>query len=402
MIKNKKGEKIYIIKMKEEKIERQFDWKKTIIVILVGILLICTIALVILYFVREDFRKWTDTNILRKNIVTEDVVTIDLNIDKNNQIYNYSKYVCILNDKNLNLYNQNGQNLTQIPININTAIFTSNDKYLGIAEKNGQEFCVIFDKTYLWSGKVDGEILQIHINKNGYVALVTTDTIHKAILTIFNSEGNEVVKSYLSNTRIVDVSLSDDNKYVAFAEMDTTGALIQSNIKIISIEKAKENAEEAIIYTYNAKTSQMIVKIKYQSKGNLICVYDNSVETINNQVNTEILPIDKKISLISGDLKNSIVYITEEQTGLFSSTSTATIINTSSNHKTVYNFDEVAKELYTKDNIIGINIGNEIYFIDTNGLLIKKYTSNQEITNVMISDNFAIIIYKDRIEVVNL
>ena len=401
MIKNKKGENP-LIKMKEEKIERQFDLKKTIIVSLIGILLISIITLIVIYFIREDFRKWVDITILRKNLISEDVNTIDLNIDKNNQIYTYGKYVCILNDKNLNLYNSNGENITEIPININTALFTSNDKYLGIAEKNGQEFCVIFDKSYLWSGKVDGEILQIHINKNGYVAIVSTDTTYKSTITILDSQGKEIVKRFLSNTRIVDVSISEDNKFVAYAEMDTSGTLIQSNIVIMSVEKAKEQPEEAIIYTYNAKTSKMIIKIKYQTKGNLICVYDDSVDIINNNSSTEILSIDKKISLISGNLKNSVVYITEEQTGLFSSTSTATIINTSSNHNIYYNFDEVAKELYTKDDIIGINIGSEIYFINTSGLLIKKYTSNQEITNVMISNDFAIIIYKDRIEIINL
>ena len=58
--------------------------------------------------------------------------------------------------------------------------------------------------------------------------------------------------------------------------------------------------------------------------------------------------------------------------------------------------------MYTNGNIIGVNIGTEMYFIGTNGMLIKKYTSNQEITNVMITKGLAIIIYKDRIEIVNL
>ena len=58
--------------------------------------------------------------------------------------------------------------------------------------------------------------------------------------------------------------------------------------------------------------------------------------------------------------------------------------------------------MYTNGNVIGINIGTEIYFVSTNGMLIKKYTSNQEITNVMITNDIAIIIYKDRIEIINL
>ena len=35
-------------------------------------------------------------------------------------------------------------------------------------------------------------------------------------------------------------------------------------------------------------------------------------------------------------------------------------------------------------------------------MLIKKYTSNQEITNVVLSNELAIIIYKDKVEIIDL
>ena len=108
------------------------------------------------------------------------------------------------------------------------------------------------------------------------------------------------------------------------------------------------------------------------------------------------------IKFVSATLKNSIAYITEETEGMFNLKSTLNILNTQNNTINTYNFEEVAKEVYTYGNIIAINIGTEIYFIDTNGMLIKKYTSNQEITSTQISENIAILIYKDRIEVINL
>ena len=58
--------------------------------------------------------------------------------------------------------------------------------------------------------------------------------------------------------------------------------------------------------------------------------------------------------------------------------------------------------MYTYGNTICINIGTELYFINTSGLLRKKYTSNQEITNVMFSNDTAIVIYKDRVEIIDL
>lgn len=365
-------------------------------------MILAVVIIFSLYIAEEGFRKWVDINVLRKDISSESVATVDLNVDKNNQIVCYNKYIGILNEKNLKIYNSAGENITDISVNINTAIFSTNDRYLAIAEKNGQELCVISDKTYLWTQKVDGEIQQICVNKNGYVILVTTDTTYKSIITVYDNSGKQLMRNFLSSSRVTDVSISDDNKYLAYSEIDTSGTLIKSSVKIISIEKAQSNSAESTIYTKEAETSKMILKIQYQENGELVCVYDDSINIVKDGYEQELIKKEDEATFVSGNLGNSIAYIKEEQRSAFNSSSTLNIVNTSSKQTYKYNFGEIAKEMYTTGNVIGINIGTEIYFVKTNGMLIKKYTSNQEITNVMITNNIAIIIYKDRIEVINL
>ena len=386
----------------EEKYQRELNIRKIVITSIIAIFLIVIIVIFSLYIAEEGFRKWVDVNVFKKDIASENVASIDLNVDKNNQIFCYNKYICILNEKNLKLYNQSGENITDISVDINTALFSSNDKYLAIAEKNGQEFCVITDKSYSWRQKVDGEILQIYINKNGYVALVTTDTTYKSIITVYDQTGKQLMRNFLSTTRVIDVTISNDNKNVAFAEMDTSGTLIKSSVKIISIEKAQTKSDESIIYSKEAATSKMILKVQYQDKNDLVCVYDDGINIVKDGKETEVLSKEDGITFMSGNLNNNIAYIKEEQVGAFESTSKLSIVNPLNGQTSTYNFDEIAKEMYTNGNIIGVNIGTEMYFIGTNGMLIKKYTSNQEITNVMITKGLAIIIYKDRIEIVNL
>lgn len=383
-------------------IEKELIIKKTAKISIITLICIFISTVISLYFIRQDFRRWIDINILRKDVNTSDVANIDLSTNKNNQIYCYGKNICILNDKNLKIYTSSGQEATNISVDINTALFDSNEKYLAIAEKNGQNICTIFDKTFLWKQQVDGEILQIAINQNGYVAVVTTDTTYKSIITLYDQNGKSVLKNYLSTSRVVDVSISKDNKFLAFAEIDTSGALIQSNIKIISVEEALKKPEEAIIYTYNADSSKMIVNINYQEKNILACVFNDSVEVINQNANEKKFDIEKNDTFVSGDLNSNIAFIAEESTGIFNSKSIVNILNTSNNQRITYNIDEVVKEMYAYKNTIGINVGTEIYFINTNGMLNKKYTSKQEITNVVLSDSLAIIIYKDKIEIIDL
>lgn len=387
---------------KEYQIQREINIRKIIITGIVVVLILAVVIIFSLYIAEEGFRKWVDINVLRKDISSESVATVDLNVDKNNQIVCYNKYIGILNEKNLKIYNSAGENITDISVNINTAIFSTNDRYLAIAEKNGQELCVISDKTYLWNQKVDGEIQQICVNKNGYVILVTTDTTYKSIITVYDNSGKQLMRNFLSSSRVTDVSISDDNKYLAYSEIDTSGTLIKSSVKIISIEKAQSNSAESTIYTKEAETSKMILKIQYQENGELVCVYDDSINIVKDGYEQELIKKEDEATFVSGNLGNSIAYIKEEQRSAFNSSSTLNIVNTSSKQTYKYNFGEIAKEMYTTGNVIGINIGTEIYFVKTNGMLIKKYTSNQEITNVMITNNIAIIIYKDRIEVINL
>ena len=383
-------------------IQKELGIKRILKLVFIGIAIVCLCLTVFLYFYKQNFRKWVDLNIFRKNVTNDSINSIYLDTNKNNQIYCYGKNICILNDKNLKIYNSFGEDITEISVDINTAIFDSNDKYLSIAEKNGQNVCVIFDKELIWKQKVDGEIEKISLNKNGYLAIITTDTTYKSIIIVYDSNGNQLLKNYLSSARVTDISISNDNKYIAYSELDTSGTLLKSNIEILSLEKAKNNLNDAKTFSYQSDLSKMIVDIKYQNKGNLVCTYDNTIDVINQNENKQLLEIDNTITFISGNLNNGIVYIQEDSAGLFGSYSILNIINLSNNQRITYNLEENPKELYAFDNIIGVNTGTDIYFINTFGLLVKSYTSNQEISKVLLSNNLALVIYKDRIEIIEL
>jgi len=58
--------------------------------------------------------------------------------------------------------------------------------------------------------------------------------------------------------------------------------------------------------------------------------------------------------------------------------------------------------MYCSGSKIALNLGSEIHFVDTNGWLIKKYTSNQEVRKIVISNEVAGIIYRNKIELIKL
>jgi len=381
--------------------ERKVKIRKNIILIIIGIFVISSILIFSLYIAKEDFRKWIDASILKKNVYTENLPTIDLDINKTNQICTYGKYIAILNDKKVDIYNNGGESISKIPVDINNAIFDSSGKYLAIAEEGGKNFYLIFDNNYLWSNYLDGEIKQICVNENGYLVIVTADSTYKSIITLYNAEGKEVLKKYLSSTRAIDVSISRDNNFLAIAELDTSGTVIQSNVEVISISKITKSDENSIVYSYKDESGRLITDIEYQEKNNLAIMYDNLIKVLNSnfELSEDVTLEDGNITYSSVDLNSGYVYVEEESSGIFSSRS---IIHINNSQKNIYNLEEVAKEVYTYGKVVAVNVGLETYFLSDNGWLIKKVTSNQEITNISFSNNLAVIIYKDRVEIVNL
>ena len=384
------------------KIDLQEPTKKKIMIILVIILIIIVILVIALYVGNNNFRTFFNRNILRKEITQNNVSNIEIDVDENPMVYAYSKYITILNKNKLTTYSSSGKKEYEHEVAISDAIFAANNRFLVIAQKNGQNLYLISEANQLWQQDVEGNIQRINVNKNGYVSVVVSGGSHKTVIVIFSPSGKELFKTYLSTTTAIDTDISNDNKYLGVAEINTTGTLIQSNIKIISIEKAQNDPSNSVIYTYRANTNELIKNIKYQDKNKLICIYDTGIHILQGEEDKQTINFqESKVTFASVELNNYVAYTIEKSSGLFANTQVV-LKNMQTERENVYTLKSVIKEVYTSADNIALNIGTEIHFINTNGWLIKKYISEQEIKNIVISDKVAGVVYKDKVEIINL
>lgn len=384
--------------------EKKVNKKKIIILITIIILISLLIITTIIYRNNKDARDWIDKNILQKEKTQNNLPSIEINEENNLNIYAFNKYIGLLSKNNFDIYDNTGKKENTLTVEITKPIFNSNGKYLAIAEEKGQKLYLVSDKEILWERDIEGNIAQIEVNKNGYIAVTIVDTIYKTVVEVYNNQGDSLFKTFLSSTRVVATSISENNKYLAIAEVDTSGTLVQSNIKILSIEKGKNDSENSVIYTYNGENNELITNIKYQEKDKLLCMYTNKILQIKSDETSEILQEykDRNIAFASIDLSNASIIVEEKSSGIFTADSLVNIINSDNKSMSLYTAESVTKEIYTNDNIIALNLGSEVEFINTSGWLIKRYKAEQEITNIVISNSIAGIIYRDKIEIINL
>ncbi len=382
---------------------KQINTRKIILSVIICIFLVAMIVIVALYITNNEFRNWIDVQIFRKEILQDGVTTIELDESETSNIYAFNKYIGILSKNKLKVYSSNGEETTNLEVQITNPLFDSANRFLAIGESNGQKVYVIEDKDVIWESEVEGNIAKVYVNKNGYVAVIMTGMSHKSGVQVFDPEGNSLFISFLSSTMAVDVSISNDNKYLAIAEVDTSGSIIQSNIRIISIETAKTDPSNSVEKNYKSEQNKLLVNIAYQDKNKIVCMYTDTMNVIENDQERVVFDNkDKKIIAQSIELTNHLVSIQEEASGIFSANSVVNIMNMDSNHTQNYTVETSVKELYTKGDIIALNLGTEVEFINTGGWLVKRYIASQEVSNITVSDNIAGIIYRDKVEIINL
>ncbi len=233
-------------------IEIDKEKKKKLLIIISIIIAILIVIIFSFYIGNKEFRTFLDRYVLGKEITENNAVTIDISDQENVSVYAFDKYITILNKNKLALYTNTAKKEYEIEINISEAIYASNNRFLMVAQKNGQTLYQISEGNVMWQKELEGDIQKVDVNKNGYVSVITAGKLHKTIIVTFSPQGKELFKTYLSNTTCIDTSISNDNKNLAIAEINTTGTLIESSIKIISIEKAQTDPMNSVIEIYQS------------------------------------------------------------------------------------------------------------------------------------------------------
>lgn len=394
--------KIIGIDDQEEKL-RKLNRKKVVITAIISIIIIIFSVLLCVYLFNKTFRDFVDKYILMKNVREYNVTSISLDDSESNYVFTYDKYICVFNQNTVTAYNASGKKEYELKIEISNPIIATNNRFLLIAEKQKQKIYLISGSNIIWENDLEGNISRLSVNKNGYASVILTGTTYKSIVEVFDNTGKELFKTYLSNSIAMDSDISYDNKYLSFAEVSTEGTIMQSMIKTISIPKAKENPSESIISSITAPSDSAIINLKYQDGNKIVCMYDNAIHCIENGESKELISLEEEQKVSFADIElNNFVFRIIEKSVLFTTDSVVELINTSSKKVNIYNLDGIVKEVYAYNDAIALNLGSEVHFIGTNGWLIKKYISSHEVTNIVMSSNFAAIVYRNKIEIIEL
>ena len=141
---------------KQNGIKKEINKRKVCKLVIILFIVILLISIATLYTTNEKCREILDKYIFRKEVYENNLPTIQVDSSKNVNIYAYDKYITILDQNKLKLYNKAGNEEHSLDIEVSSPIFEANGDYLAIAEKNGQKVYLIYNKNIVWQKDIEG------------------------------------------------------------------------------------------------------------------------------------------------------------------------------------------------------------------------------------------------------
>lgn len=387
--------------MREEKnIKPKKSTFKFLIIFILAILIVFCVAK---YITDDDFRYKIDTNLLKKQVSESNLKNIEIDSDDNPSVFAYDKYITVLSKNTLTEYTSDGNSVAKLDVSISVPLVETNGKYMVMAEKGGQKIYLISGTSILWQNNIEGSITRVNVNRNGYVSVIIQSTIYKSVIIFYDLNGKELFRSYLSTNYAICTAVSTNNKYLAIGEIDYSGTIIKSYVKVISVDLAQTDAENSTVYTYEAENGEIVTDINYQDKENAICMFDSYVQKVGLDSNERLYEITDEDVFVDINLKDGYTVINKQSSGLFQYEYEMKIKDTNSKSESLYILNnDLPKSMSTRDNKMALNLGNEVQIVDTNGWLLKKYTSTKQIDKIVLGDSIAGVVYKNKIEIIDL
>lgn len=180
-------------KEKKPKEKKPINKKMVIKISITAFIIVLLLIITTLYTYNDNVRDFFDKYIFRKNVYENNLPFIEIDSIDAKNIYAYGKNIIVLEENILKAYNKMGNEEYSLDVKIKNPFFVSCGNYLCLADKNGKKIYLISGRNILWQRDLEGEISNISINKNGYIAVTTSDTGYKAIIEIYEPSRYKII-----------------------------------------------------------------------------------------------------------------------------------------------------------------------------------------------------------------
>lgn len=312
-----------------------------------------------------------------------------------------SNFIILENDL-VKGFSDNGKEHFKQNISNKDIVTYSVEDYLIIAEKDGSNIVCINDNEIAWKNSMNNaSVLAVYINKNGYSAIIYSQSGYKTLVKVFSSTGEELFTNYFASTYAIDVAISNDNKTLAIAEIDTEGINAKSRIKLVDVNEATQSS----VKKYEFENGEVITDIDYNQNNELIIMTNQAVKVFDGDIKTIVDFNKNNVALANINTQKNVVTVETKTESLFNASYQLCVYDTnSSKEPKTYELEDIPTQIICNKNIIAINTGEEIIFLNSSGHFRKKCEYKGQLKDICLFGNgeTAVLIFRDTAEFIKI
>jgi hypothetical protein len=293
--------------------------------------------------------------------------------------------------------NKKGEEVWSLNVSIEKPLLESNGHELLAADLEGKNIYVISGREIKWENKVDGNIINADISADGYVAVVQEQRGYRNIVRVFDPRGMEMFSRNIVHNYVISAKISPLSEQLVINSLDASGVEINPSIEFFDMMGSP----------FAAKIPQpnTIFPSVWYLDGDLLLAASDSMLVLYDSERNEKWRKEFDRVYSSGVLLGKYVVAAVETSGDKSSRRTASrgivIYNSGGQLTGEFHLDEAVKNIRTYSDIIAVNTIREVYFINSRGKFVGKYTSKTDITDVYFFSKLeAAVVTRDRVVIV--
>lgn len=355
-----------------------------------------------------DIRKVNVAEAIRKSfepgrhgVGPEDVNIIPYDLKEHPEFIVYKDTIVKVTRDYIKGLNKKGEEQWMLQTILNDPMVRTNGTDLLVGDRGGKTLFLINGKTVKWETKLQNNLVDMHLNDRGYIALIHEAQGYKGAVTVMDSQGNEFFTRYIAEKKFpVGAKVSASGKTVAINSIDISDVTVATCIDFGDI-----NGQDFIS---RLRPDVLLASMFFVNNEELLLAGDNFLVCYDKDR-------EEKWSL---DYKNSRIYSVYPVSTKYAAVACSDISGESvqgaapteiqildnEGRKTAsYHLDGNVSNMAAEGDMIAVNTGKEVHFINDRGTLVKKYVSKSEVEKVsFFNSQEALVITKSDVLVMKI
>lgn len=271
--------------------------------------------------------------------------------------------------------NKKGEEQWSIPILLSKPLMQSSQAGIFVADIGGRAIYLIEGNNIKWKTSVDGDIINAHINDKGFVSVVHKAEGYKGAIIIFDPEGREIFKRFIADTFILSCQVFPTSQQIAINSLDITGTNVGSHIEFTDLSGEP--------FAALVPEPEDIFPFLFPLTDNSFALMSDTTFVYYNKNREKLWENKYKEIYAAGVISDKSFVLASNQDSNKDNASDISILNKDGKEIMKQVVQGKVYSMSTFNEIIAVNNKREVFFFNSKGGLVNKYSSISDVERVL-------------------